>query len=147
MALITITTDDFKSKFDRGDFTYGDDLPAVRDKDIEDAIDNAMAIFNPEIYPIPSDEAPSDVGKKALYYLTAHELVNLLEDSNSQGQSRAIQSSRSVGGISESLQLPEWASDPLLAYFATTNYGIRYINISLPFTIGSGFIVAGATTP
>jgi hypothetical protein len=145
--MTTLTVEEFKTKFDRGDFTYSENLPDIRDKDIEDAIDNALALFNQDLYPIPTDEFPTDVGKKCLLFLTAHELVNLIEDTNGQGQTRFNQSSRSVGSISESLAIPEWMNADVFAYFTTTNYGIKFLMFSKPYMDGALYVVGGSTQP
>jgi hypothetical protein len=145
--MITITAEEFKAFFDRGEFTYSETLPDIRDKDIEQAIESASSLINHDLYPSPTDEFPIDVGKKALTYLTAHELVNLIEDSLGQGQARMQQSSRSVGSISESLVVPEWMQHDTFAYFITTNYGIRFLMLSKPYMDGSVYVVGGATLP
>ena len=138
---ITITADDFKDFFDRGDFTYSEILPDARDKDIELAISNALDLLNQDLYPTEA------IGEKALYYLTAHELKQILEKSESQGQSNFIQSSRGVGSISESLVIPEWMQQDIFAYFATTSYGIQFLIISKPYLDGVVLIAGGATLP
>jgi hypothetical protein len=145
--MIVITVEEFKDKFDRGDFTYGEALPSVRDKDIEEAIELATALINHDLYPLPSTENPVDIGKKALLFLTAHELINTLEDTINQGQTRFNQSSRSVGSISESLAIPEWMNQDVFGYFTTTNYGIKFLILTKPFMDGAVYTVAGLTLP
>lgn len=145
--MTTITATQFKTKFDRGEFTYGVSLPSVRDKDIADAIENALALFNQNLYPAVSTEYPTDVKTLALLYLTAHELVKILEETDSNGQSKFNQNSRSVGSISESLTIPEWMNQDIFSYYTTTAYGIRFLMISKPYMDGVCYTVAGATMP
>ena len=96
----TITATEFKSFFDRGQWTYSANLPDVRDKDIDEAIAEAQAVFNEGIYP---DETTC---KQVLYYLTAHFLQTDLDGFESGGLTKLLQSSRSADGISESLSIP-----------------------------------------
>ena len=145
--MISITVEEFKTQFDRNEFTYGVDLPNVRDKDITDAINNALSLFNQGLYPLPSEEYPVDVGKLALLYLTAHELKKILNEVIDQGQSQFNQSSRSVGSISESLAIPEWMNDSVYSYFTLTAYGIRFLIISRPYMDGAVYSIRGATQP
>lgn len=137
----TITAEEFKTYFDRGQFTYGVDLPAVRDKDIDSAIAEAQATFNENLYP---DEATC---KQALYYLTAHFLQNDVDSSFSNGQPTFIQNSRSADGISESVNIPEWMNEGAFAFYATTYYGQKYLILSKPYIDGAVFVVGGATLP
>ncbi len=143
--MITITVEEFKTQFDRGEFTYGDTVPKVRDKDITDALKNASNLFNQDLYPRPSESYPNDVGKQALLYLTAHELKKMLNEVSDQGQPQYNQNSRSVGSISESLTIPEWMNESVFAYFTTTAYGIRYLILSKPFMDGAAYSISGAT--
>jgi hypothetical protein len=145
--MTAITIQEFKTQFDRNEFTYGDDIPNVRDKDIQDAMNNALSLFNQGLYPVPSDEYPVDVGKQALLYLTAHELKKMLNEVQDQGQSQFNQNSRSVGSISESLSIPEWMNESVYAYFTTTSFGIRYVLLTMPYLGGTVYAILGATQP
>jgi len=136
-----ITAVEFKEQFDRGQFTYGETLPAVRDKDITGAITEAEFTYNEDLYP---DE---DTCKLALNYLTAHYLTNDIEAANSGGQSVFIQGSRSADGISESLTIPEWMNEGDYAFYSTTYYGQKYLMLSKPYMGGAVYVVNGATTP
>jgi hypothetical protein len=135
----TITATEFKTFFDRGQFTYGITLPDIRDKDIDEAIAEAQAIFNEDIYP------NEDTAKQALYYLTAHFLLLDIDSSNSGGQSNFIQSSRSANGISESLTIPEWMLNGDYALYVTTFYGQKFLMLSKPYLDGVIFSVTGGT--
>ena len=135
---ITITASQFKTYFSRGQFTYGDTLPEIRDADIEAAIAEASAVWNEGIYPTEA------VATIALYYLTAH---FLLLDTESNGQAVYTQSSRSADGLSESVQLPADIMDGPLAFYTTTYYGQKWIALTRPYMGGLVYCVAGATTP
>lgn len=138
---VTITTTDFKSYFDRGQFTFGTVLPAVRDKDITAAIAEATAVINLSLYPTDA------IAIMALEYLTAHFLQLDIEAANASGQPVFNQASRSADGISESLQIPEWMTQGEYALYSTTYYGQKYITISKPYLDGAVYAVEGATMP
>ena len=137
----TITAAEFEDFFDRGQFTYSENLPDIREKDIDAAIAEALASFNGGLYP---DEATC---KQALYYLTAHYLQLDLNAVESGGQASFIQTSRSADGISESLSIPEWMNEGEFAFFATTYYGQKYLMLSKPYLDGAVFSVSGGTQP
>jgi len=148
-----ITVDDFKAYFYR-DFQYSKPLGAanpipacpkdyVTDFDIQKAFQEAIINFNPCLFSY-------DEQLKVTYlYLAAHYLVNDLQTS-AQGvgsTSYAPVTSRSVGGVSESYQVPDWMiNDPYLAHFATTRYGQKYLSLIKPLTIGRVQVYLGATT-
>ena len=142
--MFTITIEDFKYKFDRGQFTYSETLPDTRDKDINEAIDEALCIINQDLYPLEND---NKIGKKALLYLTAHYLTKILDSTDNDGQSDFVQSSRSVGAISESLLIPEWMQEDIFAMFTSTSYGIMFLNITKPYMDGAVYTVSGKTLP
>jgi len=137
----TITATEFKDYFDRGQFTYSETLPDVRDKDIDQAIAEAVATFNENLFP---DEATC---KQALLYLTAHFLTNDLDAADSGGQAAFNQASRSADGISESLVVPEWMTSGDYALYSTTYYGQKYIMLAKPYIDGAVYVVGGATQP
>ena len=141
----TITATEFKAYFDRGQFLYGSTVPyafpEVRDSDIDSAIAEALAVFNPGLFP---DETTC---KQALYYLTAHFVQLDLDVVASDGQAKFIQSSRSADGISESLSIPEWMNEGEFAFFATTYYGQKYLVLAKPYLDGAVFSVPGGTQP
>lgn len=135
----TITAAEFKAQFDRGQFTYGSTLPDVRDSDIDKAVIEASAIFNGDIYPTES------ICKLALSYLTAHFLTLDIGAGESGGQAVYPQTSRSVGSVSESVQIPEWVSNSYLAVYMTTYYGQKWIALTIPYMAGAVFSVPGGT--
>ena len=137
-----ITIAEFKSFFDRGQFAYGDCPPdEIRDKDIEEAIEESSLTFNENLYP---DEVTRN---KAQLYLSAHYLLLDTEASMSGGQANFIQSSRSANGISESLVIPEWMKEGDFSLFSTTFYGQKFLMLSKPYLDGAVFSVQGGTRP
>lgn len=139
--MIQITAASFKTFFARGQFTYGTVLPAVLDGDIDQAIAEALTVFNIGIY--PSDA----IGNMALSYLTAHFLQLTLDSSDSGGQSDAIQSGRGANGINESLAVPPWMLEGEYAFYATTFYGRRWMLMTMPYLGGAVFTIGGGTQP
>ena len=134
----------FKDYFDRNQFAYGDDYPAVRDKDIIAAQAEAEAIFNAALYP---DDKTRDM---AFLYLTAHFLACDLDAAESGGLGGVgfAQTSRSADGISESIQVPDWiAKDPTLSILAGTYFGRKYLTIALRYADEVIGVVGGATLP
>lgn len=138
---VTITADEFKAFFDRGQFIYGDNVPAIRDKDITEAIDEALIVMNQDLYPT------EEICTKALYYLSAHFLISDIDAIEGEGQSKFIQQSRSANGVSESLVIPEWMQNGDLAMYVTTYYGQKFLMISKPYLDGAVFASEGATRP
>jgi hypothetical protein len=139
--MIAVTADDFKAYFSRGQFAFGDDLPSVRDSDIDQAIAEASGVFNFGLYPNDT------IGNQALEYLTAHFLQGILDATDSGGQAEGIQSGRSAGGISESLAVAPWMLEGEYALYATTFYGRRWLMLSKPYADGAVFSVHGSTQP
>ena len=134
----------FKDYFDRNQFAYGEEYPAVRDKDIEAAMAEALAIFNAGLYP---DDKTRDM---AFLYLAAHFLASDLDaaDSGGLGGIGFVQTSRSADGLSESIQVPEWVSrDPMLSVLAGTYFGRKYITIALRYANEVITVVGGDTLP
>lgn len=136
-----ITVAEFQAFFDRGQFTYGTDLPAIRDEDIQKAINEAAAVFNENLYPLQS------VCEQANYYLTAHFLTLDVDAGTGGGQSSFNQASRSADGISEALQIPQWMTEGEYGFYSTTYYGQKFIMLSKPYLDGVVFAVQGATQP
>jgi hypothetical protein len=136
---VVLTIADFKAQFDRGQFTYSETLPDIRDKDITSAIAEAEAVFNHNLYPTEVIE------KQALLYLTAHFLQNDIEASESGGQVKLLQASRSADGLSESNAIPDWMNNGDFALYATTYYGQKFLTISRPYLVGAVYAIGGAT--
>lgn len=148
-----ITVDDFKTWFSR-DFLYeipaGSDIPRpgcpneyVKDSDIEKAFIEAQIVFNQYLF------CTDDQLKTCYLYLVAFYLVNDLQTSAQGVDSTAyfMVNSRTVGGVSESYEIPEWMKkDPILSAFATNRYGQKYISLVKPLLIGNVQPAFGWTT-
>lgn len=130
----------FKALFSRGQFDYGETLPEIRDADITAALNRANMTFRPSLY--PSDHP--EIADEALSNLAAHYLELTV---NGGSQPSILQNSRSVDGISESLEIPEWMKQDEFAFYATTAYGQTYLIISKPYLDGAVYCIEGATTP
>lgn len=137
----TITAAQFKTYFDRGQFVYGPDLPAIRDTDIERAIAEALAAVNFELFP------ETNLCEQAQYYVTAHFLFLDTDAADSNGQPVFVQSARSADGLSESLSIPEWMNQDEFAFYATTYWGQKFLVLAKPYLDGAVFAVQGATRP
>jgi hypothetical protein len=133
----------FKALFSRGQFDYGETLPEIRDADITSALAEANAVFNVSLYP---SNLPA-IADLALSYLVAHFLLTDVDAADSGGQTRLLQNSRSVDGVSESLEIPEWMKAGEFAFYASTYYGQKFLIISKPYLDGAVYCIEGATTP
>lgn len=116
----------------------------VLDQDIEKAFAEAELVFNEALFPTEDEQ------RLAFLYLAAHYLIIDLNASNNNGQlgiSGPI-NNRSVGNVSEGYAIPKWMTDnDLLAPFASTPYGQKYISLLRPKLVGNVFVVKGATQP
>ena len=140
---MAVTVASFKSLFSRGQFDYGATVPDVRDEDITAALAEASAVFNPSIYPTDKPE----IADLAFSYLAAHFLQSDIEAADGQGQARFIQNSRSVDGVSESLDIPDWMKAGEFAFYCTTYYGQKWLMLTKPYLDGAVFVIEGGTTP
>ncbi len=138
---MAVTIDTFKAFFDRGQFDYGDDTTDIRDKDITQALAEANAVFNVDLYPT-DDSVISDM---ALHYLTAHFLTGDVDACDSGGQATMPQNSRSADGVSESVTIPEWMTAGDFALYITTYYGQKFLMLSKPYLDGAVYVVDGST--
>lgn len=144
-----ITIDDFK-KFFKHDFQYLPEGEAesdeyVLDSDIERAILECEIILNEQLY------GESDAALRlAQLYLSAHLLVGAIRMANS-GLASAYAfpvTSRSVGSVSESYGIPTaYLQDPAFAMFIDSEYGLRFLAMSLGRIRGHVSIAGGATLP
>jgi hypothetical protein len=138
---MAVSVASFKTLFSRGQFEYGTDVPDIRDADIENALIEANAVFNPDIYPT------DDIRDLALSYLTAHFLTTDVDAADSGGQSRYNQTSRSVDGVSESVEIPDWMKEAEFAFYSTTYYGQKWLMLTKPYIDGAVYVIEGGTTP
>lgn len=144
MAYTNPTVADFKAYFYR-DFPYGTDPEtSVIDDDIVKAFGQTNVNFNQALF---ADQGTYNIG---YLLLSAHYLVYDLRMSSQgiSGQFSWIESSKSVGSVSESFQIPERImANPEFAMLSKTNYGAKFLLLILPQLTANVFIVAGRTRP
>lgn len=125
---------------------YDDDvLNYVLDSDIQTTFGQAQMNFYQGL------GFGSDANVKLAYlYLCAYYLcVDMLAiTSGLQATASFPVSSRTVGSISESYQIPDYYKDyPLFANFAQNQYGQKYLNFIIPLMVGNVGVVCGTTLP
>jgi hypothetical protein len=138
------TVAQFKAYFYR-DFPYAtsqSDLTRVIDADITKAIAEAAFYVNEGLFSVQDDF------QLAYMYLTAHylctDLMNAKQGLN--GQYNWLVTSKSVGNVSESYQIPEFIlKNPTLAMMSKTTYGAKYLSIIAPLLVGPVYAVGGRT--
>lgn len=147
MDLSTITVVDFKARFYR-DFYFANQNPdqarpvppnvdLVQDLDIQNAFNDAETMLNQGIL-----SGQNNAITIAYLYLTAHCLSLNIKAAdggvNSTGTGGFPVTARSVGSVSESYQVPDaYKDDPILAQYAQTAYGQKYLAMVLPFLRGN----------
>ena len=146
MGMSDITIADFKAYHARG-FDYYPGPPEeaehfVTDADITKALTDATANFNESIF------ESQTVLQLAFLNLAAHflcvDLQTAAQGVNSVGYSPV--SSRGVGAVSESYQLPErLANSTTLSQYLTTRFGQKYLTIIAPRLVGAAISVHGVT--
>lgn len=151
MAFITPTVAEFKAYFYR-DFPYAGadeqtNFEKIVDADITKAIGQATASFNSALgYGDEGTPAPVMI---AFLLLAAHFLVIDIRMSSKGLDSTgefAI-SSKSAGNVSVSYQLPDaYAKNVTFQGFAQTQYGQKYLQLSIPLLAGAGARVVWGTT-
>lgn len=148
MSWIAPSTSDFKTFFAR-DFNFApasDPLNQdfVLDSDITRAINEGLINFNIGLF--GTDAQVTNV----FMYLVAFCLVRNIQNSTKglSSQSKFPITSNSVGNVSVNYSVPEaYAKDPWLSQFTQNGYGMRYLELALPYTVGGGIGIAeGGTT-
>lgn len=143
MAFTNPTVADFKAYFFR-DFPYGATSDTVMDADITKALDQALFNFNPGLF---ADQAQYSMG---VLYLAAHYLVIDLRASSQgiTGSYSWLESSKSVGSVSESFVIPQRILDnPYWAMLSQTPYGAKFLSLILPRLLGNIMVLPGRTQP
>jgi hypothetical protein len=136
------TVAQFQAQFFR-DFPYApaDDtvtLDYVQPQDIQNAINEANAQFNPGLF------GPN--ATMIFMYLAAHCLCINLQNSAMGIGAQAIfaNSSAAVGSVSFTNNIDNtYLGQPLFAGFLTTGYGKRYLDFAYPYTIGHVSVAEG----
>ena len=114
----------------------------VQPQDITNAFAEAQVVFNQALF---NNDAAITL---AYLYCTAHYLVNDLRTAAQGVDSIGAfpVSSRSVGSMSESYQIPDRFKDsPQLAFFTSTGYGQKFLSMLLPNLVGNAMAVCGGT--
>lgn len=144
MAYLHPTIPDFKAYFAR-DFPYTDNpTTGVTDADINKAYGQTNFNINPNLF---ISQANFQI---AYLLLAAHYLVTDLRMSSQglNGQYNWIETSKSVGSVSQSFAVPQKIQDnPYFAQLARTNYGAKYLELIMPLLAGQVGFVAGRTLP
>lgn len=110
---------------------------------ISRAMLEARINFNPSLF------ENDDIAIMLYYYLTAHYLV---VDLNNMGNPLAMgyngfTQSKSVGSVSESFAVPQWAmNNKSLVGYTTTGYGRKYLSLIGPYLVGQVMLIKGCTT-
>lgn len=138
---------EFKVRFDR-DFTYAAGKDSVRDTDIQNALNDAVALFNQSLW-------SSDTEKRTSYlFLTAHLMILNIQAAGGatarnlgkgvKNTGGGVMQSKGVGSISVSYTIPERiANSPALNHFMRTDYGQRYLAMLYPRITGPVSIAHG----
>lgn len=116
----------------------------IQDQDITNAFAEAMVLFNPALF---SNDATQKLG---FLYLSAHFLCNDIKAARGgvNGTGLFPMSSRSVGSVSESYQIPTaYMESPILAMYTSSMYGMKYLAMILPKLTGNMAAVFGGIQP
>lgn len=144
MSWTAPTASDFKGFFAR-DFNFAqasdpNNLDFVIDADINRAINEAQINFNSALF--GSDAQVTNV----FMYYAAFCLVRNIQMSTKglASQSKFPISSNSVGGVSISFAIPDaYTKDPFLSSLTSNGYGMRYLELLLPYLSGNITVVCG----
>lgn len=147
MSWTSPTASDFKTFFLR-DFNFASPSDSkntdfIMDSDISRAIVEAEVHFNSGLF------ASESQATNTFMYLVAFCLVRNLQNSAKgiSSQSKFPISNTSVGGVSVGFSIPEpYLKDPVLSSYTQNGYGMRYLELVLPFCVGNIGIIEGGTT-
>ncbi len=141
-CIVDNTTAILPTDINNWEITTGNKQDYILNEDIENAFIEAQANFNQSLY------TKEEFCENAYLYLTAHYLVNDIRNGTGLNSTGGLMStSRSVGSVSESYTIPAWMqNNPLLSFYTTTYYGVKYINLTRSQAIGRMGIVFGKTT-
>lgn len=138
---------DFQARFTR-DFLYGDGLDKVTNNDIQNALNDAVPLFNQRLWSSPTETTT------AFLFLAAHLLVLNLRPAGglsalnvgkgTRSGAGGVVLSKTVGSISLSYSIPmHIQNSPILSQFMRTDYGQRYLQMVAPRLVGHVHIAAG----
>ncbi len=146
MGYINPTVDDFKTYFARAFPFSSDPSEGVTDTDIAQAYQLTNEFINETFF---KNQGSYNIG---YFNLAAHYLVTAIQVSGAglyvTGAMGGIETSKSVGSVSQSFQIPEiYLKNPMYASFTGTPYGLRYLQMISPYMIGRMAYVRGSTRP
>lgn len=106
----------------------------VTDDMVQEAFGEAQINFNPSLFP------DCNTAVRVFYFLAAHYLV--IDINNSVAPFNlgfaGYTQSKSVGSVSESYGVPQWAlNDPILSGYAQTGFGRKYLSLIIPYLKGN----------
>lgn len=144
MSFINPTVSEFKAYFHR-DFPFGSDIDtSVVDADIEKAVGQTDVNINRNLF---TSQQAYTIG---YVLLTAHYLVLDLRNASQglKGQFNFLETSKTVGSVSQSFSIPQRILDnPYFAMLTKTTYGAKYLEHILPQLAGPFGVVYGRTQP
>lgn len=115
----------------------------INDSDIEKAIGQMKCM-------LPLNRLPETIREMAQLWLTAHCLIHDIRCSNAGLASTMVMpvTSRTVGSVSESYGLSQkFLQNPAFAFYVTSNYGLKYLSLVLPYILVTVGVVSGWTQP
>ena len=116
----------------------------VTDADINGAIQDASDNMDQGLFP------NQQIFTRAFLFLAAHCLVeNILASVEGlASQFSWLTASKTVDGVSQSFEIPQRVKDdPFLSLLSTTRYGARYLQITIPYTVGHVATLLRETNP
>lgn len=116
-------------------------LNYTQDADIINAMQEAKVNFNEGLF----DDCET---KKLMFlYLTAFYLTLDFRNATNPNGGFGLTQSKSVGSVSESYGIPQWVlNKPQYSIYAQNGYGLKYLNMLIPYLTGNIILAKGATT-
>lgn len=152
------TAAQFQAQFVR-DFNYApasdpNNLNYVTVADINQAISNAQQNFNPNAFGVGQNLVnpnPNNLANatNVFLYLSAFYLCWNLQNSAKgvSSQTNFPINSKSAGGVAVTYTVPErYAKSPILSIYTQNGYGMVYLSLVLPYTVGNVKLIPGTTT-
>ena len=123
-------------------------------QDINQAISDAQQNFNPGIFGIgqnlvnPNPNGLANATNVFLYLVAFYLVVNLQNSAKGiSSQTNFPISSKSAGGVAVSYSIPErYLKSPIMSQYTQNGYGMKYLSLVLPYTVGNISIIPGTTT-
>lgn len=141
-----ISVETFKTYFSR-EFPYAPASDPTNEEYITDA--DIVRAFGQARINFPLNLFNEENGTIAFLYLTAHYLCKdmAMAQSGINSVGQYIVTSKSVGDVSASYGVPtKFLNDPILNYYSGTDFGLKYLSLLYPRTIGAVNFVLGGTT-